>query len=146
MEAQKATKVRFKLPDYVKITDESFDGAKVTVEYDSNYNGRGDTVTVSGTAELSEGRHARQWTTLVVEGRYIRSNGHVFNSDDRHLGTVESVTATVDKDKAVELVTADVDYDIDTGEDEIIVQTWDKCVIEEQGFIAGTDEIRMECV
>ena len=144
MEAQNA--VRFKLPDYVSITDEAFDGAKVTVEYDSNYNGRGETVTVSGRADLSEGRHAREWTTLVVEGRHIRSNGHVFNNDDRHLGTVESVTATVDKDKAVELVTAHVDYDIDAGKDEIIVQTWDKCVIEEQGFIAGTDEIRMECV
>jgi len=135
--------VRFELPDYVKITDEAFDGAEVAVEYDSNYNSRGETVEVSGVGELSEGRHAREWTTLVVEGRHIRSNGHIFNGDGRHLGTVKSVTATVDEDVAVELVTEHVGHDVDCGDDEIIVQTWDTGVIDQEGFVAGTDEIRM---
>lgn len=134
------TEVRFELPDYVSVISESFDGQHVEITYDSNFGG---SVTVDGTAELEEGRWPSEWNTLNVGDRKVRSNGHVFNSDDRHLGTVESVTATVDKDKAIELVTKHVDYDIDTGEDEIIVQTWDKSVIEEQGFIDGTDEIRM---
>ena len=138
--------VRFELPDYVQAVDESFDGAEVSVEYDSNYNGRGETVEVSGTAELSEGRHAREWDTLVVEGRHIRSNGHVFNSDGRHLGRDATVTATVDEQTAIELVTESVDHDVDRGDDEIIVQTWDTGVMEQEGFMAGTDEIRMEVV
>jgi hypothetical protein len=135
--------VRFELPDYVKATDEAFDDAEVTVEYDSNYNGRGETATVSGKAELvGVGDHFTD-TALVVGGRHIQSNGHVFNNDGRHLGAVESVTATVNKEVAIELVTEHVDHDVDCGEEEIIVQTWDTSVMEQEGFMAGTDEIRM---
>jgi len=135
--------VRFELPDYVKTTDEAFDGSEVSVEYDSNYNGRGKTATASGTAELvGVGDHFTN-TALVVDGRRVQANGHVFNSDGRHLGTVESVTVTVDKEVAIELVTEHVDHDVDCGEEEIIVQTWDTSVMEQEGFMAGTDEIRM---
>ena len=143
---QNTNAVRFELPDYVSPVDAAFDGADVTVEYDSNYNDHGDTVTVSGVAELSEGRHAREWDTLDVDGRRVRSNGHVFNGDGRHLGTVESVTVTVDAETAISLVTAHVDHDVDRGDDEIIVQTWDTGVMNQEGFMAGTDEIRMEVV
>jgi len=139
-------KVRFELPNYVKITDEQFDGSAVTVEYDSNYNGHGKTVEVSDVAEISEARYAREWETLVVDGKHVRSNGHVFNSDGRHLGTVESVTVTVDAEVAVDLVTQNVDHDIDCGDEAIIIQTWDASVMEQDGFMAGTEEIRMERV
>ena len=133
--------VRFELPDYVNAVSEEFDAQRVEITYDSNFGG---SVTVDGTAELDEGRYSQEWTTLNVAGRKIRSNGHVFSeADDRHLGKVESITATIDKETAIEIVTEHVDHDIDCGEDEIIVQTWDKGVMEEQGFMAGTDEIRM---
>lgn len=134
--------VKFEVPDYVKITREAFNGAKVEVEYDSNFGG---TVTVEGEAELDEGRHAREWTTLNVDGRVIRSNGHVFSGEDgRHLGTVESVTAVLSRDTAVEMVTEHVDHDIDAGEERTIIQTWDKGVIDQEGWMAGTDSITLE--
>lgn len=138
--------VRFELPDYVNAVDESFDGSEVTVEYDSNYNGRGETVTVSGTAELVGVGDYYTNTALVVDGRHVQSNGHVFNSDGRRLGRVESVTVTVDEQTAIGLVTKHVNYDVDRGNGEIIVQTWDASVIEQDGFMAGTDEVRMERV
>jgi hypothetical protein len=138
--------VRFKLPDYVSITREEFDGADVTVEYDSNFNGHNETVTVQGEATLDEGCHAREWTTLNIDGKEIRCNGHVFSASERHLGTVESVTVTVDKETAVDMVTEDVEADVDDGGDEVIVQTWDNSVMDEQGFMAGTDEVRMKKV
>lgn len=135
-------KVRFEVPNYVKITGEAFDGAQVEVEYNSNFGG---TVTVEGEAELDEGRYAQEWTTLNVDGRKIRSNGHVFSEDsDRHLGTVESVTAVLPRDTAVELVTENVDHDIDAGDERTIIQTWDTGVMEQEGWMAGTDSITLE--
>lgn len=135
-------KVKFEVPDYVKITDEAFDGAEVEIEYDSNFGG---TVTVEGEAELDEGRYAQEWTTLNVDGRKIRCNGHIFSAEDnRHLGTVESVTAVISRETAIDMVTENVDHDIDAGEDRTIIQTWDKGVIDQEGWMAGTDSITLE--
>ena len=137
--------VRFKLPDYVNFVSEEFDGAEVELCYDSNYGG---TVEVKAEAEVDEGDYLSDGTHLVVEGRKVRSNGHIFSEkDDRHVGTVESIAATLPKQAAIDLVTEHISHDIDDGGgDEIIVQTWDKSVIEEQGFMAGTDSICMERV
>ena len=136
--------VRFELPDYVKRTADAFDGCTVTVEYDSNFGG---TQTVEGVAEIEEGRWPSDFDHLVVGGRKIRGNDHVFSAkDDRHLGTLESITVEIDEQTAIEMATQHVDHDIDRGEDVTIIQTWDKCAIEEQGFMAGTDEIRLQHV
>lgn len=135
--------VRFELPDHVSITSDEFDGRDVRLTYDSNYGG---SVTIEGTAEIDTGRYPGDWTHLVVEGRKIRQNGHVFSDeDDRHLGTVESVTVTVPHDIAVELVTDGMSYDVDRNDDGgvTVVQGWDRGVMNEQGFMEGTMSISL---
>ena len=133
--------VRFDLPDHVSPVDETFAGHRVAVTYDSNFGG---TVTAEGEATLDEGRYPSDWTTLVVDGRKVRSNGHVFSAEsDRHLGTVESITAEAPHDEAVDLVASGMDHDVDRGEDETIVQGWDKGVMEQEGFMAGTMSVRL---
>jgi hypothetical protein len=139
--------VKLTLPEYVNFTDERLDGARVTVEYDSNFNGRGETVTAVGVAKIVGKGDYFTDTALVVDGKHVGPNGHVFGSDDRHIGTDATVTATISRDDAIDMVVANQSYDVDDpGAGEIIVQTWDEGVMEEQGFMAGTDEIRMERV
>lgn len=137
--------VRFELPRYVKNTSDELDGAEVSVTYDSNFGGA---VTVDGTAGIDEGRWAGEWTTLNVDGRKVRSNGHVFSKNDRHLGTVESITVTLPHDVAVDLVTDDFgsDYDVDRHDEQTVIQAWDKGVIEQEGFMAGTTSITLKHV
>lgn len=135
--------VRFELPDHVSITSGEFDGARVSITYDSNY---GSSVTIEDTAELDTGRYPSDWTHLVVDGRKVRQNGHVFSGeDDRHLGTVESVEVTVPHDVAVELVADSMDHDIDRNDEDgvTIIQGWDTGVMEEQGFLEGTMTVRL---
>lgn len=137
-------RVRFELPDHVSIVSDEFDGEQISITYDSNYGG---TVTVDGTAEIDEGRYPSDWAHLVVDGRKFRSNGHVFSAeDDRHLGTVESVTVTAPHDVAVELITEQMDCDIDRKDEDnvTIIQGWDKGVIDQEGFMAGTIEVHLE--
>jgi len=139
--------VKVELPTHVNLTDGRLDATKVSVEYDSNYNGRGETVTVDGIAELvGKGDHFTD-TALVVDGKRVGSNGHVFGSDGRHIGTDATVTATLKRDDAIDMITAGHSYDIDDpGTGEIIVQAWDNSVIESQGFVAGTMSVCMERV
>jgi len=138
---QNNPQVRFQLPSYVKNTAAAFDGCTVTVEYDSNYGG---TQTVEGVAEIQEGRWPSDFDHLVVDGRKVRSNGHVFSAeDDRHLGTVESITVEIDEQTAIDMATQSIEHDIDRGNDVTIIQTWDKSVMEQEGHIAGTGEIRL---
>jgi hypothetical protein len=139
--------VTFDLPSRVNLTDERLDGAKVTVEYDSKYNAVGETVTVEDTAEIIGRGDYFTDIALLVDGRCVGPNGHVFGSDGRHIGRDATVTATLNRDDAIDMVTEGMSFDVDDpGLDEIIVQAWDNCVIEEQGFMAGTDEIRMQRV
>ena len=142
-----AEQVKVELPRHVNLTDDRLNGANVSVEYDSNYNGRGDTVTAEGAAEVvGKGDHFTD-TALVVEGKRVGSNGHVFGSDGRHIGTDATVTATINRDDAIDMVTAGHSYDVDdAGAGEIIVQAWDSSVIESQGFMAGTMSVSMERV
>lgn len=137
--------VRFELPGHVSATNDELDGADVSVTYDSNFGG---TVTVDGTAEIDEGRWSGEWTTLNVDGRKVRSNGHVFSENDRHLGTVETVTVTLPHDVAVEVITDDFgsDYDVDPHDEQTVIQAWDKGVMEQEGFVAGTTSITLKHV
>jgi hypothetical protein len=137
--------VRFTLPEYVSPAAAAFDGHPVDVEYDSNFNAAGETVRLGGHASFVHGGPG-QWDALVVDGRYIRSNGHVFSAEGRHLGMVETMTVTVPESAGIALVTDSVDSDVDRGEEAIIVQTWDSGMMDAQGFMAGTDEIRLERV
>ena len=136
--------VKFSVPDWVSITEDAFDGAEVEVTYDSNFGGD---VTLEGTAEIDPGRWPSDWTHLVVDGRKIRSNGHVFSvKSDRHLGTVEDFEAVIDHDEAVDLVADSSDHDVDVGSDETIIQGWDHGVIEERGWMEGTFSVRLKHV
>ncbi len=94
------------------------------------------------------GRYPSDPSHLVVEGRKVQANRHVFSEQGRHLGTVESITVELDHPSAVELVTDSMDYDVDRNDDYgiTIVQGWDSAVIEEQGFIDGTMSVRLEHV
>lgn len=140
------TQVRFELPDYVRPTRDEFDGADVKIEYDSNFNGFNDTVTIAGEAEIQESQGINTSTRLVVDDRHIKSNGHVFSPNDRHLGPLKSITVTIDKQDGIEIVTTGVQADVDDHGNQIVIQTWDRSVIHEQGFIAGTDEVCMEII
>ena len=136
--------VRLELPDNVNLTDDRLDGAEVCVEYDSNYNGRGETVTVEGTAEIIGRGDYFTDVAMLVDGRRVGPNGHVFGSDGRHIGKDATVTAILNRDDAIDMVTKDMSFDVDDpGLGEIIVQAWDKSVIESQGFMAGTMSINM---
>jgi len=139
--------VKVTLPDHVSPIDSRLDGAHLTIEYDSNYNGRGETVTASGTAELVGVDDHFTDTRLVVDGRRVSPSGHVFGSDGRHVGTDATLTVTVDRDDAIGMVTSGMSYDVDDpGAGEIVVQAWDNSVIESQGFMAGTLSVSMERV
>ena len=139
--------VRFKLPNNVNLTDDRLDGAEVTVEYDSNFNGHGETVTVQDTAEIIGRGDYFTDIAMLVDGRRVGPNGHVFGSDGRHIGTDATVTATLPRDDAIDMVTKDMEFDVDDpGLDEVIVQAWDRSVIETQGFMAGTMSVCMERV
>ena len=136
--------VRLELPNNVNLTDDRLDGAKVRVEYDSNYNERGESITVEDTAEIVGRGDYFTDIAMLVDGRRVSPTGHVFGSDGRHIGTDATVTATINRDDAIDMVTDGMEYDVDDpGLDEIIVQAWDNSVIESQGFMAGTTEIRM---
>jgi len=139
--------VKVDLPAHVNLTDDRLNASEVSVEYDSNYNGHGETVTVDGVAEVvGKGDHFTN-TALVVDGKRVGSNGHVFGSDGRHIGTDATVTATLERNDALDMVTAGHSYDVDDpGAGEIIVQAWDSSVIESQGFMAGTMSVSMERV
>ena len=135
-------KVRLKLPNYVNLTDDRLDGAEVTVEYDSKFNGHGETVTVKDTAKIVGRGDYFTDIAMLVDGRSVGPNGHVFGSDGRHIGTDATVTATLNRDDAMDMATKNMEFDVDDcGLDEIIIQLWDQSVIESQGFMAGTDEI-----
>jgi len=121
MEAQQ---VGFELPEYKSATSKVMDGREVSVEYDSSFGG---TQTVAGTAEIvreyaGSGRFRRY---LVVGDRKV-SNGRVYSAaDGRKVGTVESVTVTMDSDEAIAWVAKDWSgHDVDTHDDEIYVQFW----------------------
>ena len=136
--------VRLELPDNVNLTDDRLDGAEVCVEYDSTYNGRGETVTVQDTAEIIGRGDYFTDIAMLVDGRRVGPNGHVFGSDGRHIGKDATVTAILNRDDAIDMVTKDMSFDVDDpGLGEIIVQAWDKSVIESQGFMAGTMSINM---
>ena len=140
-----AEQVKVTLPDSAQFVDERLDGCEVSVEYDSNYSDG--TVLVEETAEYDK---ADAWgdghTSLNVGDRQI-TNRHVFNMDGRHIGTDPVVTVVMDRDDAIDIITADLQYEVDdAGGDEIYVQAWDGCVIEEQGFIAGTLDVTMKRV
>jgi len=140
-------KVRFELPENVNYTDDRLDSAKVVVEYDSKFNGRGETVTVEDTAEIIGRGDYFTDIALLVDGRRVGPNGHVFGSDGRHIGEDATVTATVERDDAIDMVTKGMSFDVDDpGLDEVIVQAWDQSVIESQGFMAGTMSVSMERV
>ena len=137
-------KVRLELPNNVNLTDDRLDGAKVTVKYDSNYNGHGETVTVEDTAEIIGRGDYFADIAMLVDDRRVGPNGHVFGSDGRHIGKDATVTAILNRDDAIDMVTKDMSFDVDDpGLGEIIVQAWDKSVIESQGFMAGTMSINM---
>ena len=139
--------VKVELPAHVNLTDDRLDASDVSVEYDSNYNGRDETVTAEGTAEVvGKGDHFTD-TALVVDDKRVGSNGHVFGSDGRHIGTDATVTAILPRDDAIDMVAANQSYDVDDpGAGEIIIQAWDSSVIESQGFMAGTMSVTMERV
>ena len=135
--------VRFQVPDHVGVAHESFDGSEIVVEYDSNFGG---SVTIQGTAQLDPGKGFGDSLTLNVDGRQIRSNGHVFSDNGRHLGTVESIEAILRRDVAIELVTKHMRYDVDIGHGETIVQAWDSGIIERDGFMEGTVSVSLNHV
>ena len=138
-------KVKVTLPESAAIVDKRLDGANVSVEYDSNYSDG--TVTVEGAAEyFVPGMWDDGYSSLRVGNRQI-TNGDVFNEDGRHIGTNPVVTAVMDRDAAIELITEDLSFEVDDpGDGEIYVQAWDGCVIKEQGFMAGTLDVTMERV
>jgi len=140
--------VRFELPDYKRATHDNMEGCEVTVEYDSSFGG---TQTVEGTAELiREWEHGRRRKYLVVDDRKIQV-GRVFSqADGRKLGSVESVTVTMDADTAVEWVAKDWNgHDVDANDDEVYVQFWsgelDDEMSQEEWF-KHTDAIRFKRV
>ena len=147
MEAHQSNEeqVKVTLPNSARFVDKRLDSCEVSVEYDSNYSDG--MVTVEGIAEYEKSdvwgdRH----TSLNVGNRQI-TNGHVFNNDGRHIGTAPVVTVVMDRKDAIDIITADMQYEVDdTGESEIYVQAWDGCVIEEQGFMDGTLDVTMKRV
>lgn len=115
--------VTFDLPDYKRETRDELDGCKVAVEYDSSFGG---TQTVEGVAEkIRELEGGRFRTYLKVGDRKI-SSGRVHSvADGRKVGTVESITVTMEAGKAIEWVAKDWNgHDVDAHDDEIYVQFW----------------------
>lgn len=138
--------VKFQVPDHVSLTDDRLDGSEVRVEYRSNYT-RGGPITVTGLSELSNRTMSGFDTELVVDGKRVGPNGHVFGEDGRHIGTDATVHAVLPLTEAIELVTDGHSYDIDdAGGDEVIVQAWDKSVMESEGFMEGTMSVIMRRV
>lgn len=136
--------VRFDVPEWVSPTTDEFDGVHVEVTYDSNFGGD---VTVDGHAEIDDGLFRSDPSHLVVDGRHVRANRHVFNADGTHLGKVESIVVSgVDHDDAIDLVTDHSNYDVDRHDDQTVVQMWDDGVIQERGFMAGTASVTLSHV
>ena len=140
--------VTFELPDYKRETRDEMDGCEVRVEYDSSFGG---TQTVEGTAEkVRELENGRFRTYLNVGDRKI-SSGRVFSAaDGRKIGTVESVTVTMEADKAIEWVAKDWNgHDVDTtpDRDEIYVQFWSgqlNAEMSQEEWFNHTDAIRFQ--
>ena len=138
--------VTFELPDYKNETNGVVDGNHVRVEYDSNFGG---TQTAEGNSEivreLENGKFRRH---LVVGNRKV-SSGRVFSTaGGRKVGTVESITVTMDADSAIEWVAKEWNgHDVDTHDDEIYVQFWSGQLHDEMSneeFLNHTDAIRFK--
>jgi hypothetical protein len=138
--------VTFELPEYKRETRDEVDGCEVSVEYDSSFGG---TQTVEGTAEkVRELENGRFRTYLKISDRKI-SSGRVFSATSgRKVGAVESVTVTMESDKAIEWVAKDWNgHDVDTTpeRDEIYVQFWSGQLNDEMSqeeWLTHTDAIR----
>ena len=136
--------VTFELPDYKRETRDEVDRCEVSVEYDSSFGG---TQTVEGTAEkIRELENGRFRTYLKVDDRKI-SSGRVFSdTSGRKVGTVESVTVTMEAEKAIEWVAKDWNgHDVDAHDDEIYVQFWSGQLNDEMSqeeWFKHTDAIR----
>jgi len=145
-ETQRKEMVTFDLPEYKSDTRDELDGCEIQVEYDSSFGGM---QTVEGTAEkVRELENGRFRTYLVVGDRKI-SSGRVYSvADGRKLGTVDSITVTMEADKAIEWVAKDWNgHDVDRHENEIYVQFWSGELHDEMSqeeWFRHTDAIRFQ--
>jgi len=150
-EPQRNELVTFELPEYKRCTSEEMDGCEVRVEYDSSYGG---VQVVEGEAKIArEWENGRRRRSLVVDDRKIASGGalsdRVFSAaDGRKVGTVNSVTVTMEADTAIEWVADDWHgHDVDAGDDEIYVQFWSGELHDEMSqeeWFNHTEAIRFE--
>jgi hypothetical protein len=146
MQKQKSKMVTFDLPDYKRATHDNMNGCTVAVEYDSSFGG---SQTVEGEGGLiRELERGRFYNYLVVGDRKI-SSGRVWSAESgRKVGTVESISVTMEADKAIEWVAKDWNgHDVDTHDDEIYVQFWSGQLHDEMSqeeFMNHTDAIRFE--
>ena len=138
--------VTFELPEYKRETRDEVGGCEVSVEYDSSFGG---TQTVEGTAEkVRELENGRFRTYLKVDDRKI-SSGRVFSATSgRKVGAVESITVTMEADKAIEWVAKDWNgHDVDAHDGEIYVQFWSGGLNDEMSqeeWFKHTDAIRFK--
>lgn len=138
--------VTFELPDYKNETNDVVDGNHVRVEYDSSFGG---TQTLEGECEIVRELESGRFRRYLVVGDRKVSYGRVFSTaDGRKVGTVESITVTMDADTAIEWVAKEWNgHDVDTHDDEIYVQFWSGQLNDEMSneeFLNHTDAIRFK--
>lgn len=146
MQAKTNNEVRFELPSYKSDTRGILDGKHLTVKYKSSYGG---IQTIEGEAEVVRELEGGRFRNYTVVGDRKIANGRVFSAGDgREVGSVESITVSMDSEQAIEWVAKDWSgHDVDTHDDEICVQFWSGQLNSEMGqeeWINHTEEIRFK--